>query len=133
MEVLMVLVVVVFWLVKYVAKHPAREAKEYAAEQQAAASPLTPKGASRAARAQAARRTPPAASQRKRESLQRVEQWREAKRQQDDAGQLHSIHMDTCESKLDSLRVLYEAGILDREEYAERVARTRAKHFQKEA
>ena len=128
MEVLMVLVVVVFWLVKYVAKHPAREAKEYAAEQQAAASPLTPKGAS-----QAARRTPPAASQRKRESLQRVEQWREAKRQQDDAGQLHSIHMDTCESKLDSLRVLYEAGILDREEYAERVARTRAKHFQKEA
>lgn len=55
-------------------------------------------------------------------------QWREAKRQQDDAEQLHSIHMDSCESRLESLRVLHEAGILDNEEYAQRVARVKAQH-----
>lgn len=55
-------------------------------------------------------------------------QWRAAKEKQDDAEQVHSVHMDSCEGKLESLKTLYEAGILDREEYAERVARTRAQH-----
>lgn len=64
----------------------------------------------------------------KRESMARAEQWRAAKRQQDDAEQVHSIHMDSCESRLESLRVLYDAGILDREEYASRVARVHSQH-----
>ncbi|MBE6908066.1 MAG: hypothetical protein E7474_00450 [Ruminococcaceae bacterium] len=64
----------------------------------------------------------------KRMQMAQRELWREAKTQQDDAGQVHSIHMDSCESRLESLRVLYDAGILDREEYAQRVARVKAKH-----
>jgi len=64
----------------------------------------------------------------KRRVLQNAEQWREAKRQQDDAGEVHSVRMDTCEGRLESLRILYEAGILDRQEYDERVARTKARH-----
>ncbi|MBO4913672.1 MAG: SHOCT domain-containing protein [Oscillospiraceae bacterium] len=36
--------------------------------------------------------------------------------------------MDSCENRLESLRMLYDAGILDREEYAERVARVKALH-----
>ena len=59
---------------------------------------------------------------------QKREQWRAAKAQQDDAERLHAVHVDSCESKLESLRVLHEAGILDNVEYAERVARTKAKH-----
>ncbi|MBE7004802.1 MAG: hypothetical protein E7425_11110 [Ruminococcaceae bacterium] len=69
-------------------------------------------------------------SEKKREQMARTEQWRAAKVQQDDAERLHSIHVDTCESKLESLRVLYDAGILDREEYAQRVARIKSKHGQ---
>ena len=57
-----------------------------------------------------------------------VLRWAAAKEQQDDAAQLHSVHIDSCESKLESIRVLYEAGILDREEYAQRKARILAKH-----
>jgi len=64
----------------------------------------------------------------KRAQAARAEEWRAAKRQQDDAQQLHSVGMDSCEGKLESLRVLYEAGILDREEYAQRVSRVKAKH-----
>ena len=64
----------------------------------------------------------------KREQMAQRETWRAAKEQQDDAEQLHAIHIDSCESKLESLRVLYEAGILDKEEYADRVIRTKAKH-----
>ena len=69
-----------------------------------------------------------ALSAQKREDAERSEQWRAAKRKQEDAEQLHAIHIDSCESKLESLRVLYDAGILDREEYAQRVARVKAKH-----
>ncbi len=67
-------------------------------------------------------------TEQKRAQMRDAGQWIEAKRQQDDARQLHSIRMDTCEGKLESLRVLYDAGILDREEYAQRVARVKAKH-----
>lgn len=67
-------------------------------------------------------------SAQKRAQARRDPQWREAKRKQDDAEQLHSIHMDSCESRLQSLKVLHEAGILDNEEYAQRVARVRAQH-----
>ena len=68
------------------------------------------------------------AKMRKREQMAQREQWRAAKAQQDDAERLHAVHVDSCESKLESLRVLHEAGILDNVEYAERVARTKAKH-----
>ncbi len=64
----------------------------------------------------------------RRVQLAQAEKWRAAKEQQDDAEQLHAIHIDSCESKLESLRVLYEAGILDKEEYEVRVARTKARH-----
>lgn len=67
-------------------------------------------------------------SAQKREAAVRPEQWRTAKAQQDDARQVHSINMDSCESKLESLKTLYDAGVLDREEYAQRVARVKAKH-----
>lgn len=70
----------------------------------------------------------PAARAQKREQMAQREQWRAAKAQQDDAERLHAVHVDSCESKLESLRVLHEAGILDNVEYAERVARTKAKH-----
>jgi hypothetical protein len=66
----------------------------------------------------------------KREAVARAEEWRAAKHQQDDAEQVHSIRMDTCESKLESLRALYKAGILDREEYIQRVSRVKAKHYE---
>ncbi|MBO4913670.1 MAG: SHOCT domain-containing protein [Oscillospiraceae bacterium] len=67
-------------------------------------------------------------SEKKREDMQRVEQWRYARTKQDDAEQLHSIRMDSCEQRLESLRVLYDAGILDREEYEQRVARVKSRH-----
>ena len=54
--------------------------------------------------------------------------WAAAREKQDDAEQLHAVHVDSCESKLESIRILYEAGILDREEYEQRKARIRAKH-----
>ena len=37
---------------------------------------------------------------------------------------------DSCEDRLESLKVLYDAGILDREEYAQRVARVKKAHAQ---
>lgn len=70
----------------------------------------------------------PAVRAQKRAQMAQREKWRAAKEQQDDAEQLHAVHVDSCESKLESLRVLHEAGILDNVEYAERVARTKAKH-----
>ena len=72
--------------------------------------------------------TPAQTRAKKRPVMANAELWRAAKRQQDDAEQLHSIRMDTCESRLESLRILYNAGILDREEYAQRVERTKARH-----
>lgn len=37
---------------------------------------------------------------------------------------------DSCEDRLENLKVLYDAGILDREEYAQRVARVKQAHAQ---
>ena len=53
-----------------------------------------------------------------------------ARRKQADSGEVHSVHMDSCEDRLESLKVLYDAGILDREEYAQRVARVKKAHAQ---
>jgi len=108
------LIVVIVALVKFAGKN--KDGKR--SEKRAAARELSPapKGARRRAAQQA-----------------QAELWREAKHKQDDAAQVHSIHMDACESRLESLRVLYDAGVLDREEYAQRVARVKEKHFKKEA
>jgi len=76
----------------------------------------------------AAARTEPRAAAQRRAAARDDGQWRAAREKQADAAQVHSIHMDSCENRLESLRVLYEAGILDREEYAERTARVRAQH-----
>ena len=54
--------------------------------------------------------------------------WAEARRKQEDALLVHSAGVDSCEGRLESLKVLYGAGILDREEYRERVARVRSQH-----
>ena len=70
----------------------------------------------------------PPTRQQKHAAMAQTEKWQAAKQKQDDAGQLHSVHIDTCERRLESLRVLHEAGILDNEEYAVRVARTKARH-----
>lgn len=121
MEALFVIIVIVYSLVRYAAKHPAKEAKSFAAKQQASAPKAKP--------APKAKSVPiSAVKTKKRAQMAQTEQWRAAKRQQDDAEQLHAIHIDSCESKLESLRVLHEAGILDNEEYAERVLRTKARH-----
>ena len=56
--------------------------------------------------------------------------WENARRKQADSGEVHSVHMDSCEDRLESLKVLYDAGILDREEYAQRVARVKKAHAQ---
>ena len=57
--------------------------------------------------------------------------WEIARRKQADSGEVHSVHMDSCEDRLESLKVLYDAGILDREEYAQRVARVKKAHAQR--
>lgn len=51
-----------------------------------------------------------------------------ARTKQSNADTVHAVHIDSCEGRLESLRVLYDAGILDREEYQQRVARVRAQH-----
>ena len=56
--------------------------------------------------------------------------WEIARRKQADSGEVHSVHMDSCEDRLESLKVLYDAGILDREEYTQRVARVKRQHAQ---
>ena len=61
-------------------------------------------------------------------SLTDPDQWRAAKEQQDDVEHLHAVNVDSCESKLESLKTLYDAGILSREEYDQRVAKTKARH-----
>ena len=119
MEIMLILSAIALAIGKYVAKNRAApEAKQLAEKNRQAA----PKAAGK--------KSAPigAVSQEKRAGMAQAEKWRAAKEQQDDAEQLHAIHIDSCESKLESLRVLYEAGILDSEEYAQRVARTKAKH-----
>ncbi len=56
--------------------------------------------------------------------------WELARKKQADRGEVHSVHMDSCADRLESLKILYEAGILDREEYAQRVARVKKAHAQ---
>lgn len=52
----------------------------------------------------------------------------QARRQQADALRVHAAGVDSCEGRLESLKVLYDAGILDREEYTQRVARVKSRH-----
>lgn len=54
--------------------------------------------------------------------------WAAARRQQADAALVHGVHIDSCEGRLESLKVLYDAGILDREEYLQRVSRVKQQH-----
>ena len=54
--------------------------------------------------------------------------WAEARRQQADSLRVHAAGVDSCEGRLESLKVLYDAGILDREENAQRVARVKSRH-----
>ena len=65
-----------------------------------------------------------------RERKSSEKRWEIARRKQADSGEVHSVHMDSCEDRLESLKVLYDAGILDREEYAQRVARVKRQHAQ---
>lgn len=62
------------------------------------------------------------------ERRQSEKRWADARRQQADSLRVHAAGVDSCEGRLESLRVLYDAGILDREEYAQRVARVKAQH-----
>ncbi len=55
-------------------------------------------------------------------------EWAEARRHQADALRVHAVGVDSCEGRLKSLRVLYDAGILDKDEYDQRVARVKARH-----
>lgn len=64
------------------------------------------------------------------ERVHSEKRWEIARRKQADSGEVHSVHMDSCEDRLESLKVLYDAGILDREEYAQRVARVKKAHAQ---
>ena len=65
------------------------------------------------------------------ERHQSEKRWAEARRQQADSLRVHAAGVDSCEGRLESLRVLYDAGILDREEYTQRVARVKAQHAHK--
>ena len=56
--------------------------------------------------------------------------WELARKKQADSEEIHAVHMDSCADRLESLKILYEAGILDREEYAQRVARVKKAHAQ---
>ena len=56
--------------------------------------------------------------------------WELARKKQADREEMHAVHMDSCADRLESLKILYEAGILDREEYAQRVARVKKAHAQ---
>lgn len=57
-----------------------------------------------------------------------ADRWTQARRQQEDSEQIHSAGVDTCEARLENVRHLYEAGILDEDEYRQRVARIKSKH-----
>lgn len=64
----------------------------------------------------------------RREREASAKRFASARTKQADAEQLHTVHIDSCEGRLESLKVLYEAGILDREEYRARVKRTKQRH-----
>ena len=65
-----------------------------------------------------------------RESSER--RWELARRKQADRSEVHSIHMDSCEERLENVKILYDAGILDREEYQQRVRRIKKAHALRE-
>ena len=54
--------------------------------------------------------------------------WAQARAKQADFAHIHAANIDSCEGRLESLKTLYEAGILDREEYTQRVARIKSQH-----
>ena len=56
--------------------------------------------------------------------------WELARKKQADRSEVHAVHMDSCADRLESLKILYEAGILAREDYAQRVARVKKAHAQ---
>lgn len=125
MEVFVILAIIVYWIVRAGKAANAKTENSGAPQRKAAFSAglptqVSPKLTSEAPITKAA--------QARRAQMADAVQWHEAKRQQDDAAQVHSVKMDSCESKLESLRVLYEAGILDREEYAQRVSRVKSRH-----
>lgn len=64
----------------------------------------------------------------RREREESAKRFSTARARQDDAERLHTVHVDSCEGRLESLKVLYEAGILDREEYRVRVERVKRRH-----
>lgn len=64
----------------------------------------------------------------RREREESAKRFATARKKQSNAEQLHTVHIDSCEGRLESLKVLYEAGILDREEYVMRVKRTKKLH-----
>lgn len=64
----------------------------------------------------------------RREREESAKRFSTARTSQDDAERLHTVHVDSCEGRLESLKVLYEAGILDREEYRQRVERVKRRH-----
>ncbi len=57
-----------------------------------------------------------------------ADRWTQARRQQEDGEHIHSAGVDTCKARLENVRHLYEAGILDEDEYRQRVTRIKAKH-----
>lgn len=57
-----------------------------------------------------------------------IDRWTQARKHQEDSEHIHSAGVDTCEARLENVRHLYEAGLLDEDEYRLRVARIREKH-----
>ncbi len=108
-------------------------APPHAEEPDAAHAPATYTAALRQAIAKAAGKGSASArsEQERRHAAERrrsEREWAEARRHQADALRVHAVGVDSCEGRLESLRVLYDAGILDKDEYDQRVARVKAQH-----
>lgn len=56
------------------------------------------------------------------------DQWAAAREKQADAEHLHARGSDSCEARLENLKILHNAGILDDVEYSQRVARVKRNH-----
>ena len=56
------------------------------------------------------------------------DQWAAARKKQTDAEHVHAAASDSCEARLENLKILHEAGILDDMEYSQRVARVKRDH-----
>lgn len=57
-----------------------------------------------------------------------IDRWTQARKHREDGEHIHSAGVDTCEARLENARHLYEAGLMDEDEYRQRVARIREKH-----